>query len=173
MRVQRARGFTLIELMVVIGVAAILLTIALPSFLQSLRSNRVASTANITLATLSYARSEAIRSRAMAGVCPKGSDNASCGTDWNQGMLIWTDDDRNKAFDKNEVKRVVEPNRGIVMSADSGVSELAFDSRGRSIASTSRTLSLQPDACAKGVKNVRTITITAIGQIAMQKGNCP
>ena len=66
---RQVTGFTLIELLVTISIMAILLTIALPSFQGSMRSNRVATTSNELLASLSLARSEAIRSTRGGGVC--------------------------------------------------------------------------------------------------------
>ena len=64
-------GFSLIELMVVIAIVAVLLTLGLPSFQSSLRSNRIATTSTELLASLALARSEAVRSTRGGGVCSK------------------------------------------------------------------------------------------------------
>src|SRR5690606_7896913 len=89
-------GFTLLELMVVIAIAAILLALALPSFTSTLRSNRVATSTNELLATLSLARSEAVRNTRGAGVCTS-ADGGACGGDWDSGWLVWGDSNGNGA----------------------------------------------------------------------------
>lgn len=62
---DRARsGFTLIELMVTIAVAAIMLTWALPAFTDLIDSQRLRAAAQQVATDLRYARSEAIRRHA-------------------------------------------------------------------------------------------------------------
>jgi len=56
-----ARGVTLLELMAVIAIVAILATIAIPSFSEIIKNNRVASQNNELIAIVSFARSEAVR----------------------------------------------------------------------------------------------------------------
>lgn len=66
-------GFTLIELMVTIAVAAVLLGIAVPSFQDMLERNRVAAQTNEVLGGLQMARSEAIRKNATHRFCSSGA----------------------------------------------------------------------------------------------------
>ncbi len=53
-------GFTIVELMITLALAAVLLTIGIPSFTQLLRKNAITSQSNTILSSLLYARSEAI-----------------------------------------------------------------------------------------------------------------
>lgn len=54
-------GFTLLELIVTIAIAAILVTIALPSFNNTIENSRTTAAANAIVGALSYGRSEAIK----------------------------------------------------------------------------------------------------------------
>ncbi len=55
------RGFTILELMVVVAVGAILLSVALPSMTQVIRNNSVGATAELVQNALRQAEGEAIR----------------------------------------------------------------------------------------------------------------
>lgn len=165
-------GFSLMELLVVLTIAAVLMGLALPSFIESLRANRLASTTNLTLATLAYARNEALRAKSGSTVCPRGDNGTSCGKDWNAGLLVWTDDDRDQTFDAAELRRSLEPNGDIAISANN-VDEIAFDHQGRSTSTAARSLRLQPDPCTPGQAQVRSISVGAIGQASVSKETCP
>lgn len=78
---QRSRGFTLIELMVTITVAAVLLTIALPSFVNTTLNSKLRATANNLSAAVMLSRSEAIKRNAATQLCPSDNDS-SCSGDW-------------------------------------------------------------------------------------------
>lgn len=71
----RARGFTIIELMVTVAIAAILLVIAVPSFRNMLATNQLATAANELVGGLSEARMEAIQRNAGAQFCSDSSSN--------------------------------------------------------------------------------------------------
>ncbi|MEE4379215.1 MAG: GspH/FimT family pseudopilin, partial [Candidatus Competibacteraceae bacterium] len=84
---MKQNGFTLLELMVTMAIAAIVLTVAVPSFQGIILNNRIASHTNDFASSLNLARSEAVK-RARRTVLCKSSDGATCDTSsagWEQG----------------------------------------------------------------------------------------
>ena len=67
---DRHRGFTLIELMITVGVVAILTFAVTPTLLTTLRSARVRAVAAAWHDGLTQARIEAIRRNARVTFCP-------------------------------------------------------------------------------------------------------
>jgi len=75
------RGFTLIELMVVVAVLAVIVGIAAPSFQAFLEGQRVKALAYDLTTDLLLARNEALKRNVNVNVTPTDADN------WNNG---WT-----------------------------------------------------------------------------------
>lgn len=65
-----ARGFTLIELMIIVALLGIFAAIAVPSFTQFISNNRTQSANNELLSLLQFARSTAVSQRTTISVCP-------------------------------------------------------------------------------------------------------
>jgi type IV fimbrial biogenesis protein FimT len=61
-------GFTLIELMVTIGIVAVLLFVAAPSFVTTLAKQRMEGFASELATDIQYARSEAVQRNAAVGI---------------------------------------------------------------------------------------------------------
>jgi|ERR1700677_3031134 type IV fimbrial biogenesis protein FimT len=94
----RASGFTLLELLITMSVAAILLTIAVPSFRYITNANRISGEVNGLLGDLQFARSEAIKEGRYVSVCAS-SDGQSCSasTAWQSGWIVFPNPNNNPA----------------------------------------------------------------------------
>lgn len=93
---MNGRGFTLVELLVVLAVGAILLAIAIPSYAFLVNSSRLAAVTNDLVTALHLARSEAIKRRMRVTVCKTSNamaDTPVCDTtaSWQQGWLVFVD----------------------------------------------------------------------------------
>ena len=89
---KRQAGVTLIELMVVVGIAAIMATIAAPSFSDFIQNTRLTSTMTLLTGDLNRARSEAIKRNSRVLVCAHAINGTACAnTTWNNGWLICYD----------------------------------------------------------------------------------
>jgi len=91
-RALEEAGFTLIELMVTIAVAAIILMVAIPSFKEMIDNNRLVTQVNAFTTSLATARSEAIQ-RALQVTACKSANGTSCTTsgNWEQGWIVFED----------------------------------------------------------------------------------
>jgi len=78
------RGFSLVELMVVIALMGILSTYALPSMRYSILNSRVTSKTNLLVSSLNYARSEAVLRGGKIGLAPFDTNSK----DWSQGWEV-------------------------------------------------------------------------------------
>lgn len=96
-RQDRTRGFTLIELMVAIAIAAVLLFIGIPSFVAFQRNSELTSSANSLVAALGAARGEAMKRGRQAVVIPRVD------SDWASGWTVFVDADNNQQFNGSDI----------------------------------------------------------------------
>lgn len=98
---KRLKGFSLIELIVTLAIAAIVLSIAIPSYQSTVRNNQRTTAINELANALQLARSTAISRRVTVTVCKSNTITAATPTcrtggssgDWSQGWIIFTDAD--------------------------------------------------------------------------------
>lgn len=95
---QRQAGVTMVELMIVVAIAAILATIAAPSFSDFINNTRLTSIMTQLTGDLNRARSEAIKRNSWVMVCAR-STNTACGTNWGNGWLVCQDIEPDGACD--------------------------------------------------------------------------
>lgn len=81
---EKRNGFTLIELMITVAIVGILLVVAIPSFSQTIRNNRLTTNINELVASLNFARSEAVKRNYAVSV-------RKTGTYWESGWIIFAD----------------------------------------------------------------------------------
>ncbi|AZG35314.1 MULTISPECIES: GspH/FimT family pseudopilin [Shewanella] len=82
-------GFTLIELMVTITVAAILLAIGVPSLTSLYEGIRARSVISTIESSFVFARSQAVSYGSRVSICPMTT--TSCGSDWTKGFSVFID----------------------------------------------------------------------------------
>lgn len=164
-------GFTLIELMVVLSIAAILAALALPSFRSLIQNNRLTTQANELAGTLNFARGEAVKRGGRVTVCVS-TDQATCtlGTAWEGGWIAFADPDNTATFTVGDtllrVRGALEGGSTLTGTA-TAVQYLPSGLLGAGTGSYVLTTT----GCTGNEK--RTINITATGRLGVSRSACP
>lgn len=181
---RKSSGFTLIELMVTLAVAAIALGIAIPSFNDAIANNRSAGLGTELLAAINYARSESVKQGKRVTLCPSenGTSCLESATGWPKGWLVFVDGATSDSaaivlgpammfWDNLDKKASVSLKKG-----SASISYLRFNSRGMlARTGTNDTDTRVFDAYIAGCKGdaARRITINAAGSVSSSKLACP
>lgn len=94
------KGFTLLEVVVVLAIAGILAMLALPSAKSFLLQARVDSELALLHRTVSAARTSALQKSISVTLCPLQS--GACQADWSKELSLFVDQNRNRVLDNNE-----------------------------------------------------------------------
>ncbi len=140
-----SRGFTLIELMVVLTITAVLATLAAPSFTRMIQSNTISSNVNTFMADMRFARSEAIRRGGAVVMCRSdapeatnptcGSGSGPGGNGWVSGWIIFQDSNNNGSKASTEplirVQAALTSMDSIVEGGSGSSTKFSFTATGR------------------------------------------
>lgn len=178
------RGFTLIELVITVAIAAILITLAVPSFSTMIKNNRRAAAVNELVVDINFARSEAVKRGSRVSLC-RTSDYAAAvptclaGSGWEQGWIVFDDEDGNR--EPNSAADVLRSHpplsnnitiRGSTPSADSLGNRIQYAASGRLAAVGNGTLVLCDDRSAG--PEAREVIVANTGRVRTSTGttNC-
>ena len=189
----RARGFSLVELMITLVVAAILTAIAWPNFRDFMHRNAATAQANQILASMQYARNEAVSRRYPTAICASASTDKTqpaCdgGNAFDGGWMVWLDSSLSgipaytstTGANGDELLRVTSPQNGVSVEAfldATPTNQFSFDQRGMVIGANSKITNIV--VCAKnkpedplGVNTARVpgkyVRVDASGRITVQ-----
>ena len=152
-RLPQSGGFTLLELLVVIAVAGILASLALPSFREYMGMQRIRAAAFDVSAAILAARSEAIKRNASVTMVQAGGDWKNGWTIVSAGNTLGTQG----AFS------------GLVITNSASASTLSFGNDGRLAASSNFTIDLSTPSSSVPA---RCIKIGLTGVPSSKQGSC-
>jgi type IV fimbrial biogenesis protein FimT len=159
------RGFTLIEMMITIAVAVVLLAIVAPSFRQLIANQRIKTASFDLFSALNYARSEAIKRNAAAGVTLQAgalTDGA-----WATGWRIVDPADATKSL-----RSWGAINSLSVTEEAGGITSVTYGRDGRLAGGTAPRFELTTSPSISGVK-ARCVQVDLSGRPATAEGVCP
>lgn len=167
---KRNRGFSIIELMIVVTVVGITLAFALPSFQSTLRNNRAGSRANEVLAAAHLARSEAVKRNRYVQLCPTASETATTctgSTDWSSGWMIFVDENENLTKEAaDDILQRGVPSGDTVVTASAGLTQITYNSRGLGVGLAGLMPApgfvVAPAPCTAGQAHRRVIEVSPV-----------
>ncbi len=102
MKRSNIKGFTLLEMMVLVAMVGVITAIGLPSFKSMMVTSEVADTTNDLIVALKRARSEALKHGRDVRVC-SSTDGINCSGvagNWGEGWLVFVDLDNDTQVDE-------------------------------------------------------------------------
>lgn len=145
---RKEEGFSLIEILVVLLVAAIIIVAAIPQIQQSLRLYRVESAAGLLANRLTDARLTAIKHNRAAWL----EINST-----NRTLEVWTTDASNQLVRKSQLISIP----GEVTIVSGSPSRVTFNSLGRNQANANVVIKFQ----LTNTSFCKSVTVSAVGNI--------
>lgn len=178
-------GVTLVELVMTIAIAAILMSVAVPSFHSIMRANRISALTNDISTAFQLARSEAVTRGRLVTVCKSdkvmeaSDDDVLCNASasWQDGWLIFVDENRNgiRESTETEILGVGQPSiEAATISGDANfASYVSYRADGVSdgASSTDDVGGGKISICLDG--EAREVNIGRTGRISITSGTCP
>lgn len=169
---QLQTGVTLMEMLVVVAIAAILATIAGPSFSDFVNNTRLNSTMTQLASDLNHARVEAIKRNSWMLVCVSNAAGTDCGTgtNWQNGWLVCRDSepdgscDLSTASEPNPISVHPALNTNLALTKNAAAA-IRFNPNGTQGTGAVVTLTL----CCKAKSTITSVaSIAATGHISRQ-----
>jgi len=168
---SKQNGFSLVEVIATMAIAAIVLSVGIPSFQSYIQNNRQTIAINELATALQLARNSAISRRVRVTVC-KSPDSSNCiaGSstgDWTQGWIIFTDADGNNTRDANEdILRVHGAIQGnVTISGGNNTNDrIAFNPNGL-LASLNGTITY---CDSRGNSHASALVISRTGRVRLE-----
>lgn len=172
-------GFSVIELMITVAIAAVLLALAVPNFRDALSRTRVAGTADELQSALSLARAEALKLKSPVTLCARATDSTcATGTSWANGFLLFQDPNGNGIPESTErmlrTRTFDLPDVQVTATAAS----LSLLGNGRIAGGIARTFEVLGPNCTAGAGTGadsgqrRQLTVAASGRVSGRRMAC-
>ncbi len=163
---RRRWGFSLTELLVVLSIAAIIATLALPEFASLIRRRQLEAAVSDLFNAVQLTRSEAIARGGRVQLAPASAD----GTTWSDGWVVFDDRDGDRRPGPNDEIIAVHGAvpKGIVITSTFTSQKapfyVAYNGAGRSCSATSALAARWGTLSLTQASHVRRIRINMLGR---------
>ena len=163
------KGFTLLEMMIVLSLAAIIMTMAVPSYRTFVQNNRITKEVNLLSAAIAGARGESAKRGKRVVLCqssnPAASTPSCSGTSgtWSNGWIVFVDENSDSSFatsDSDVLLNVFQADGEVDIKTDVGTA-LAFKADGTTTAGATRTFAVCDE---RGISNGKKLDVAATGR---------
>ena len=159
---KKNTGFTLMELIVTVAVAGILLSIGVPSFNSTIRSNRLTSHTNSLIIALHFSRGESVKRNKSITIRRKSPQ-------WESGWNVFIDVNGDGNKDNGDELIKTYPSLPPLFTLRSSDHFITFTSQGFVKSESITTFKMCVDAKTSD-EYARTVRVNAIGRPHFEKG---
>jgi type IV fimbrial biogenesis protein FimT len=162
----RQKGFTLIELLTTLGVATILLSIAVPNVQEFKRNSRQTNGVNQLISGMRVARNTAITTNSRVTVCTSSNGSACEAVTWTSGWIAFVDLDGDRIVDLNEsIVRVGAGVDGLAITSGQFANNFVFRPNGRAMGATAAQNTGQFTFCdERGAEHAKAVVVDLSGR---------
>ncbi len=162
-------GYSLLELIMTLGLLTIVLTLGVPSFGNIIVNQRLMSQTNALFHAVHLARKESVVRRRVVSLCPTfDGDTCASGSDWSGGWMMFVNLDRDwpAVRDQNEpvLKRYQTSGSVRIMA-----NRRSFSLRSTALRATNGTV-IFCDPAGRGTARALIISYTGRPRVAYKNG---
>jgi type IV fimbrial biogenesis protein FimT len=167
---SKTRGFTIVELMVTLAVAAILMGIAIPAFNEFIAQRTMASRVNDFVVAVTYARSEAARRGGIVSI--QAVDASDGDNEWGPGYCVVEGNPGNCVDALRRFEAMDDATLNAVGAGFDGQAALSFNARGMLTPQPPGPGTIELCAVDEDVDPGRVISIGVIGRADVAELEC-
>jgi len=127
------KGFTLVELVVTIAVAAIALAIAVPSFSGLIESSKERAARDLLVSSINAAKEQAQSQRVNVYICAS-DDGSTCSNNWASDWLVYEDNDSSSTLNADDI--IISSLSSKILKIQSDTEQVSFSPTGHTTTNT-------------------------------------
>ena len=172
---MKQKGYTLIELMTTLAVAAVLISVAMPGMHSFRLNSQLTGTANELISAMHLARNTAITTNTRVTLCASSNGDNCESVAWDEGWIAFVDRDSDQNVDADEtVLRTGLGDDGLSISSSQFPSFLMFRPNGRVMRDAVNQNSGQFNICDdRGASHAKAVILDLSGRPRVADSDAP